>query len=341
MPGLQVKRLFDYSELPEGWVVYDRSVGAGGEICLLLSTEREDDSSAQTGTSGAPVDDRRYRLLVVSDSAGVQTRRTVDLDPAIEFPHQITPFGGGRWLLCVRLWRERRVVVLGPTGSIIHELAIELPLELSATSGGDVWIAVGGHLSEVLVDGLEHYPPDLIRISSSGEETFRLSTHRSVEAILPIWWMHALNAIDANEVWFSYSRLESNRTGEQSTWLVHLLDSALVDYLPASVVESKAPVSLGRPFALWGGWFLLRGGRQSDDGSPKERLSPDRDQDRLYLVSRESSRSVEFLPVDDSGQWIGEFRTFQARGSTLYLSTDKALFAADVRTALSAAGELL
>jgi hypothetical protein len=147
-----------------------------------------------------------------------------------------------------------------------------------------------------------------------------------IEAIPKLLFVHGLNVVSEHEIWVSYESISRSTDEFWIHLLARIVHGKVVNLWPWSVVGAKVPVRWGTPFAVAGRLLLTDGSVEYGIDPPRD--APDRDQDRLYLVSLDSPRSMEFLPVDEHGQWIGRFWT-EGRGSRLYPETEQSLFVVD------------
>jgi hypothetical protein len=236
--------------------------------------------------------------------------------------------GGGRWFV----WYSRDVVrdprpngtVLEGDGKLCARFHVGSPYITQVADDGTIWIA---YSDEGVYGGGPPGGHGLVALDASGTLRFRWSHHAvSSGLVYPIWSADGLNVASSSEVWVAFAEVIPLKTRgfDLEHVLVHLTNGGVARVWPWSVASEKAPVRWPDNFALSGDGLLAQGSY-----NPRwPRPAPDDDRDRLYWVSLTSMRSMELLPVDERGQWIGPFRT-EGRGSQLYLETEQSLFVVD------------
>lgn len=346
MLPFHVTRLMDVAAVAGDWVPVSASAGPRGEICLLLADRPNAQDWSRLWEGGPdPLERPRYGerfRIVQNDGREESALLSVDL-PIAETPaRSVASLGDERWLVCHWLDDGRtpsvpEYDVLGrvvdPTRKVLGEFVVGSPWMAQATPGGAIWLGYPGHDERVFGGMTWLEDADVRRLDRDG--TVRFSFNRDVAgrgAAPHAYFVDALNVVSDHEVWIACEGIDRNSEEFYSYHLVRLLDDLVAGLWPSSVIGDKAPVRLSRAFAVAEGNLLLQGDTVAD--FRLERASPDRDQDRLYLVSLNSARSVELLPVDEDGNWIGEFWVFESRGPLLYLKTKRFMYCADIRHAI-------
>jgi hypothetical protein len=284
----------------------------------------------------------RFRLLHFVDGDSSGRVRTIDLPVFDEPVRSVVSIGGDQFLVFYRRdstcasnarHHDARARVIDATGAVLSEFVSGSPLLAQAAPGGPIWLGYEGS-DERIFSRYEWLEDANVRcVDSSGLVLFDLNEVVVSQTGIPkVSFVQGLNVVSDREVWISYTTIDRKWPTYFFGLLGHILDGDLVGLWPWTRVSYKAPIfDEGREFAIIDNHLLVKGIEHwHPDGS---RESPNRDDDRLYLVSLTTPRSLEIFPIDEHGDWIGPFRT-EGRGSKLFLTTEHALFMIDAAALL-------
>ena len=324
-------RLVDFAAISDGWHLVSHSIGPDDDICVLFSensTRREDQwtwerSKVQHGG--------RYRFIHLNQSESSTHSRAIDLPLDSRKTRRVVSLSEDRWL--VFFWGEIGIshaesggLVIDSEGAIVTTYTVGCPFFAQATNDS-LWLGYEG--TDERIFGHTEWLEDADVRMLDRDGGLRFSFNDDVvpaQGIPKIDRLHGLNVISEREACITY---ESIAWSDGDWWIdriARIEDGEFVEVWPWTVISDKAPASVRCPFAVDKERLLLEGQPRYSYRSPREH--PHRDDDRLYLVSLNSPRSMEIFPVDEHGEWIGLFRT-EGRGSKLYLETEHSLFVID------------
>lgn len=349
MPALTIEPLFAFADLADGWSVISCATHPSGAV-TVLAVERPNWQAYQRTWDLHSWEERipdhfdpggRHRLIHLPDGVPNAQLRVIDLQFEDDDLERALPLGADRWLLQSAIphganWFELDFDDLPParvvddSGTIVDEWRFGRPTFIQTTSDGRLWLGVAGS-DERIPTWAE---ADLWQADADGRIQFEFKR----DARLPVGVLSLaaressvrfVNARSSNEVWLAYNTFGPTSEEAWVKMLIRLTNGVPTGVWPWSIIGDKAPTRLSDVFAIANDHVLLQG--YDVTGEEVRHEPPNRDDNRLYLVSLATPRSMELFPVNAEGEWIGHFRT-SAQGSKLYLETEEALYLVDAAT---------
>jgi hypothetical protein len=325
--------LIDFVAVADGWNVINFGIGPGGEVTLLLSDVAMPFQMAPEYTGTFPSGELplvRYRLIQFgSGSDGeLAPQATLELPATKELILSADRLMDGRWLV-VR-WRTedgRNTQILSAVGEVDTGFSAGLIAPVQITSDGRFW---GGYGDESIFAGDDLTAGGIVCLDTKGQPLFGFNQDATGAGGAPsVWSAAGINVVDDDDVWVTYyadQAPEPNSDPEEYYALVRLRDYAVERVWPWRIVLEQAPAKPPGPFAIYGERLLLQG---SGHGLGDRLPTSDHPYGRLYSVPLGGSGATTMLPVDESGEWIGPFRS-EGRESRLYLATWQGLRLVDL-----------
>jgi hypothetical protein len=342
MPQIQATRLVDFAAIADDWFPVSYSIGPYQETCVLLADRpNKHDQHWRWNWEDMPDDlaqyGERFRIVQIDGGTPHAGIRYLDL-PSMATPvRKVVALGRDRWLVFLTAFvdypptvSEAQALgcVVDSTSAVLAEFTVGCPHFTQAHTDGRVWLGYEGSDERLFSRTWWLEDADLRCIKLDGSTLFSFNDDVvPVEATPKLLFVDGLNVVSDNEIWVSYESIDRSSEGFWIHLLARIVNEKVVNLWPWSIVGGKAPVA-HTGFAAADKQLLTCGRSLEEYRIDPPRSSPNRDQDRLYLVSLDSPRSMELLPVDEHGEWIGRFRT-EGRGSRLYLETEQSLFVVD------------
>ena len=239
----------------------------------------------------------------------------------------------GRWLVVQYPSNNGyNAQVFGGDGEVDARLAVGVIAPVQVTGDGRFW---GRYGDESIFAGDDLSAGGIVCLDTTGRPLFRFNHDATGVGGAPSVWSSAgINVVADDEVWvacYADEPPEPDSDPEEYHALVKLRDYTVERVWPWRIVLEQAPAKPPGSFAVHGDRLLLQG---SGFGLGDRTPTPDHPHARLYSVPLGRDGASEVLPVDESGDWIGPFRS-EGRGSRLYLATSKGLRVADLATLTS------
>lgn len=288
------RRILELEELPDNSKIQGISLGPRGEVVLRAETTIEPAVTAQPQKHVEAMQSKQWQYFLVQGATAKK------LSPTQRGYLHVQPFGLGRflWVKSRCSSGEDNAFLQGISGEVVATFHLGDGVEdVQATNDGSIWVS---YFDEGVFGGSVG-TAGLASFSEKGDLEFDFNAGAETRGIPYIADCYAFNATDDGVYAYYYTDFP-----------LVLIKSGMVSKI------CDVPISGARAFAIHGDRSLFCGGYNRPTS--------------LFSVHLPSVRVEELQPARDDGSTI-DFACAAARGSCLYVATQKTLYVADISDA--------